>query len=383
MAASATGTPAGDPSRVGLVVGRGVGGSVVGRSTGSRAGSATSCVSGSTGLPDGSLVVVRALGRRRPGHLRRARRRGRPRPRPRAAHAPASSGAAGERPPAGPRVPAPSVQLLVLPITRLPAGAVPAAGSALPLLPVVLGVRRRARSGCAGRWSACGSPRAGSAAATRGTPAAWTPCRRAVDRPPPSRRHRVDSRPPRLKGLRHLRGNQLLHSIRVAREWLRVLDPGPFPRLFTAVASTRQRSAWALSIVGLVVVIRIVLIPLFVKQIKSPRGLQLIQPQIKEIQKKYRQERKASESEMMKLYRETGTNPLASCLPLLLQMPIFFALFPVLRAAIEASPTAPARSARSRTCSRDKPTTRPCSAPRSTAPSEADDNRPPGSSCSS
>ncbi|MGV1036482.1 MAG: membrane protein insertase YidC [Candidatus Nanopelagicales bacterium] len=88
---------------------------------------------------------------------------------------------------------------------------------------------------------------------------------------------------------------------------------------------------WVLSIVGLVVVIRVALIPLFVKQIKAQRGMQLIQPKIKEIQKKYAGDRERQSQEMMKIYRETGTNPLASCLPIILQAPIFFALFRVLQ----------------------------------------------------
>lgn len=93
--------------------------------------------------------------------------------------------------------------------------------------------------------------------------------------------------------------------------------------------------AWALSIVGLVVVIRIVLIPLFVKQIKAQRGLQMLQPEIKKIQAKYKgktdSEAKQKQSqEMMKLYKDTGTNPLSSCLPIIAQAPIFFALFQVL-----------------------------------------------------
>ncbi len=92
---------------------------------------------------------------------------------------------------------------------------------------------------------------------------------------------------------------------------------------------------WALSIVGLVIVIRIVLIPLFVKQIKASRGLQLIQPEMRKIQEKYKGKtdqasRQAMTQETMELYRRTGTNPFASCLPILLQAPIFFALFRVL-----------------------------------------------------
>ena len=91
---------------------------------------------------------------------------------------------------------------------------------------------------------------------------------------------------------------------------------------------------WVLSIVGLVVVIRILLIPLFVKQIKAQRGMQVIQPQMKEIQKKYAGDRERQSQEMMKLYKETGTNPLSSCLPIILQAPIFFALFRVLQYGI-------------------------------------------------
>jgi YidC/Oxa1 family membrane protein insertase len=87
---------------------------------------------------------------------------------------------------------------------------------------------------------------------------------------------------------------------------------------------------WVLAIVGLTVTIRALLIPLFVKQIKSSRNMQLLQPQIKELQKKYGHDRERLTQEQMKLWKETGTNPFASCLPLLLQMPIFFALFRVI-----------------------------------------------------
>ena len=91
---------------------------------------------------------------------------------------------------------------------------------------------------------------------------------------------------------------------------------------------------WVLSIVGLVVVIRILLIPLFVKQIKAQRGLQMLSPQIKELQKKHKDDRQKQSEELMKLYRETGTNPFSSCLPIILQMPIFFALFHVLTVGV-------------------------------------------------
>jgi YidC/Oxa1 family membrane protein insertase len=87
---------------------------------------------------------------------------------------------------------------------------------------------------------------------------------------------------------------------------------------------------WALSIVGLVILIRIILIPLFVRQIKSQRALTALQPQMKAIQNKYKDDRQKQSEEMMKLYKEHKTNPLASCFPILAQAPIFFALFTVL-----------------------------------------------------
>jgi len=92
---------------------------------------------------------------------------------------------------------------------------------------------------------------------------------------------------------------------------------------------------WLLSIVALVLVMRILLIPLFVRQIKASRGMQLLQPDMQKLQKKYKGKtdpasRQAMQQEMMALYRQHGTTPFASCLPILAQMPIFFALFRVL-----------------------------------------------------
>ncbi|MDN5854157.1 MAG: membrane protein insertase YidC [Actinomycetia bacterium] len=87
---------------------------------------------------------------------------------------------------------------------------------------------------------------------------------------------------------------------------------------------------WLATIIGLTITIRAMLIPLFVKQIKSSRNMQLLQPQVKELQKKYGHDREKLAQEQMKLFKETGTNPLSSCMPLLLQMPIFFALFRVI-----------------------------------------------------
>ncbi|MGH8774531.1 MAG: membrane protein insertase YidC [Jiangellaceae bacterium] len=87
---------------------------------------------------------------------------------------------------------------------------------------------------------------------------------------------------------------------------------------------------WALSIIGLVIVIRTLLIPLFVRQIRSQRNMQMLQPKVREIQKKYKGDRERLQQETMKLYKDTGTNPFASCLPILLQAPFLFALFRVL-----------------------------------------------------
>jgi YidC/Oxa1 family membrane protein insertase len=100
-----------------------------------------------------------------------------------------------------------------------------------------------------------------------------------------------------------------------------------FHRLFGGIFGPATGIAWVLSIIGLTIVIRAALIPLFVKQIKSSRNMQLIQPKVKELQKKYGHDRERLTQETMKLYKDTGTNPFASCLPILVQMPIFLALF--------------------------------------------------------
>ena len=104
--------------------------------------------------------------------------------------------------------------------------------------------------------------------------------------------------------------------------------------LFTALGLDPEGGAgWALSIIGLTLVIRAALIPLFVRQIKASRNMQLIQPKVRELQKKYGHDRERLAQETMKLYKDSGTNPFASCLPILLQMPIFFTLFHLLNEA--------------------------------------------------
>jgi YidC/Oxa1 family membrane protein insertase len=112
--------------------------------------------------------------------------------------------------------------------------------------------------------------------------------------------------------------------------WVTSVILTSFHTLFGGIFGDASGASWALAIVGLTLVIRAALIPLFVKQIKSSRNMQLLQPKVKELQKKYGHDRERLAQETMKLYRETGTNPFASCLPILLQMPIFLALFRLL-----------------------------------------------------
>jgi YidC/Oxa1 family membrane protein insertase len=90
--------------------------------------------------------------------------------------------------------------------------------------------------------------------------------------------------------------------------------------------------SWVLAIIGLVLVVRAALIPLFVKQIKSQRNMMLVQPELQKLQKKYkgkndRDSREKFAKEQMDLYKRTGSNPLSSCLPILVQIPIFTGLF--------------------------------------------------------
>jgi YidC/Oxa1 family membrane protein insertase len=103
-----------------------------------------------------------------------------------------------------------------------------------------------------------------------------------------------------------------------------------FHKVYGALFGADTGWAWGLSIVSLVILIRICLIPLFVKQIKATRAMQTLQPEMKKIQERYKNDRQRQSEEMMKLYKETGTNPLSSCLPILAQSPFFFALYHVL-----------------------------------------------------
>lgn len=95
---------------------------------------------------------------------------------------------------------------------------------------------------------------------------------------------------------------------------------------------------WALSIVILVVAMRLIMLPLFVKQVKSQQRMQAHMPKMREIQKRYKHDKQRQQEEMMKLYRENGINPLGGCLPLVAQLPVFWSLFNVLRAIAEWHP---------------------------------------------
>ena len=122
--------------------------------------------------------------------------------------------------------------------------------------------------------------------------------------------------------------NAILHPLYYAVTWVMVTFHTMLGWLLGK--NSHESLKWTFSIVLLVVLIRVILIPLFVRQIKSQRAMTALQPHMKEIQKRYKDDRQKQSEEMMKLYKEHKTNPLASCVPLLAQAPIFFALFRVL-----------------------------------------------------
>ncbi|WP_119731503.1 membrane protein insertase YidC [Thermomonospora amylolytica] len=88
--------------------------------------------------------------------------------------------------------------------------------------------------------------------------------------------------------------------------------------------------AWGGSIILLTVCLRLLMVPLFVKQIHASRKMQELNPQVQALRKKYKNDRQRLNQEVMKLYQENGANPLSGCLPLLVQMPVFIGLFQVL-----------------------------------------------------
>ncbi|MFE4360476.1 MULTISPECIES: membrane protein insertase YidC [Streptomycetaceae] len=117
-----------------------------------------------------------------------------------------------------------------------------------------------------------------------------------------------------------------LNPLYTAVSWIIV----QFHSLYSHIFNPDGGWAWGLAIASMVVVIRICLIPLFVKQIKATRAMQAIQPKMKAIQERYKNDRQRQSEEMMKLYKEAGTNPFSSCLPIIVQAPFFTALYGVL-----------------------------------------------------
>jgi YidC/Oxa1 family membrane protein insertase len=105
-----------------------------------------------------------------------------------------------------------------------------------------------------------------------------------------------------------------------------------------AIFGDSSGAAWALSIVILVVLMRLLLVPLFIKQMHATRKMTALAPQVSELKKKYKGDKQKLNEETMKLYKDNGANPLAGCLPVVAQLPVFFALFGVLRAIAEDQP---------------------------------------------
>src|SRR4051795_12486301 len=85
---------------------------------------------------------------------------------------------------------------------------------------------------------------------------------------------------------------------------------------------------WGLSIVVLTILVRLAILPLTIKQVKSMNALRALQPEVKEIQEKYKNDRQRMNQEMMAFYKENNLSPFASCLPLLLQLPVFLVIYP-------------------------------------------------------
>jgi len=92
---------------------------------------------------------------------------------------------------------------------------------------------------------------------------------------------------------------------------------------------------WALSIIILVVLMRLIMVPLFIKQMHTTRAMSALAPQMQALRKKYKNDKQTLQQETMKLYQEAGVNPLMGCLPVVAQLPLFFSLFSVLRAIAE------------------------------------------------
>ena len=128
--------------------------------------------------------------------------------------------------------------------------------------------------------------------------------------------------------------NTILAPIDDAVAWLITQLFNLFSPLFGASSGV----TWVFTIVVLVVIMRLILVPLFIKQMHTQRAMTALTPRLAELRKKHKGDRETLNAETMKLYQEAGVNPLMGCLPIVLQMPIFFGLFSVLRYIAEWKP---------------------------------------------
>src|SRR6266852_2927420 len=104
-----------------------------------------------------------------------------------------------------------------------------------------------------------------------------------------------------------------------------------FESIMVFIHNNLVGGSWGLAIIGLTVVIRAALVPLTYRQLKSMQEMQRLAPQIQALKEKYKEDKQRQQQEIMKFYQENKINPLASCLPLVLQIPVFISLFYMLR----------------------------------------------------
>src|SRR4030081_3863170 len=108
-----------------------------------------------------------------------------------------------------------------------------------------------------------------------------------------------------------------------------------FESIMVFIHNNLVGGSWGLAIIGLTVVIRAALVPLTFRQLKSMQEMQRLAPQINVLKEKYKEDKQRQQQELMKFYQENKINPLASCLPLLLQLPVFVSLFYMLRSDLK------------------------------------------------
>ncbi len=119
--------------------------------------------------------------------------------------------------------------------------------------------------------------------------------------------------------------------IYTAISWILLFWHGLWDKVMPAGTAAGTNWQWILAIVFLVITVRVILFPVFVKQIKSQRAMQAIQPKVKELQEKHKGDRESMQKELMELYRTEKANPLMGCLPMFLQIPVFLGLFHTLK----------------------------------------------------